>query len=186
MGVTAAIAVGGAYLQSENAKTQAKYNSAIANANARLLDMQGDRANEKGARDASAYGKQLNKITGTQRTAFAAQGVDISSGSAAEVVQDTATIGAQDMMTIKNNAALEAWGFKTQAIDMRAKGEMGEIAASNAFKNSLVTGGLQAYQASGGMSSWGSGGSSKGSPAASSGNASGGTGYLGGNYSFTK
>jgi hypothetical protein len=63
---------------------------------------------------------------------MAASGVDINSGSAADVQANTATIGALDEATIRNNAAREAFGYTTQATDYLTRARFARTAASNA------------------------------------------------------
>lgn len=50
---------------------------------------------------------------GTQQAALAAQGTDLE-GSPTDILGDTARAGEQDALTIRNNAAREAWGYKVQ------------------------------------------------------------------------
>lgn len=50
---------------------------------------------------------------GTQQAALAAQGTDLE-GSPTDILGDTARAGEQDALTIRNNAAREAWGFQVQ------------------------------------------------------------------------
>jgi len=51
---------------------------------------------------------------GTQQAALAAQGTDLE-GSPIDILGDTARAGEQDALTIRNNAAREAWGYQMQA-----------------------------------------------------------------------
>ncbi len=50
---------------------------------------------------------------GTQQAALAAQGTDLE-GSPTDILGDTARAGEQDALTLRNNAAREAWGFQVQ------------------------------------------------------------------------
>lgn len=58
---------------------------------------------------------QGNELTGAQRTSFAAGGVDTTSGSAADVIANDKRLNAINVLQIRNNAAREALGLRTQA-----------------------------------------------------------------------
>jgi hypothetical protein len=146
MGATAAIAgvtMLGAYLEGASAKEEAGYKERIANANAEFAEAQARRVLQIGEQDAQGYGKKIRQTVGSQRAALAAQGVDVSSGSAAELQAETFEIGARDIETIKNNAFLEAYGLRVQAEQDRQSGRLAQRAADNIARNSLITGGLR-------------------------------------------
>lgn len=60
-------------------------------------------------------GKEAKQMYGAQRVAFAAQGVDIASGSAFEVEEDTRRQVKQRLTDIENSAWREAFGLRAQA-----------------------------------------------------------------------
>ena len=94
--------------------------------------------------DALARGKETekrsrqntNQVIGAQRTSFAAQGVDVNKGSPLDVQADAAYLGELDALTIRNNAAKEAYGYRTQGTDYRARGE---VAADTGKMGALTT-----------------------------------------------
>jgi hypothetical protein len=51
---------------------------------------------------------------GTQQAVLAAQGTDMA-GSPTDILVDTARAGEHDALTIRNNAAREAYGYRVQA-----------------------------------------------------------------------
>lgn len=62
---------------------------------------------------------------GTQQATLAAQGTDLE-GSPTDILGDTARAGEQDALTIRNNAAREAWGYKMQGAGYGADATMRE------------------------------------------------------------
>lgn len=50
---------------------------------------------------------------GTQQATLAAQGTDLA-GSPTDILGDTARAGEQDALTVRSNAAREAWGYQVQ------------------------------------------------------------------------
>jgi hypothetical protein len=109
------------------------------------------------ARDAEARGVQLeqrhrqttNRLIGSQRAAFAASGVDVSDvdSTAGDVFADTAALSEIDAMTIRTNAAREAWGYRMGAEDDLARGALAEAESRNAALGDLLSaGGSLLYQ----------------------------------------
>jgi hypothetical protein len=86
------------------------------------LDRQRQQLADQQARDAVQRGqvaeqKQRDLTAqriGTQTASLAAQGTDLE-GSPTDILGDTARAGEQDALTIRDNAAREAWGYQMQA-----------------------------------------------------------------------
>jgi len=62
---------------------------------------------------------------GTQTAALAAQGTDLA-GSPTDILGDTARAGEQDALTIRSNAAREAWGYQVQGAGFGADAALRE------------------------------------------------------------
>jgi hypothetical protein len=71
-----------------------------------------------------------------------AQGIDLESGSALDIQQETASLGAEEALNIKNNAWREAWGYRSQEADYKARASYAKITGKNTARNTLLTGGL--------------------------------------------
>lgn len=112
----------GVFMQSQAARQQAEasnraneYNAQIQERNAAIAEMQAVSAEERGAEAERLHRERVSGLKGSQRVAAAASGVLVDVGSPLEVLQDTAILGELDALTIRSNAAREAWGFRTQA-----------------------------------------------------------------------
>ena len=130
--------------EAEARKKQAQFQSMISNYNAKILDFQAEDAYRRGEEDAQGYLKQGRQMQGTQRAALAAQGVEVDSGSAADIQSETHVMTRMDARKIRNNAAREAFGFKTQAVQSRMEAAYGMQAAESGARGTLLTGGLNA------------------------------------------
>lgn len=64
------------------------------------------------------------RLMGAQRAAFAGSGVELSD-TALGVIADTKMEGERDSLTIRSNAAREAYGMQTAAQDARYVGDLG-------------------------------------------------------------
>lgn len=126
-------------------QAMANYNNSIAQTNARLLEEHAGRVMEKGAKDEMDFRNQVNQMVGTQRVSMASAGVDIGTGTALAIQEETAEMGARDAREIRNNAFLEAQGFRQEALNKKFEGRAGMLAADNQLRNGLITAGMQGY-----------------------------------------
>jgi hypothetical protein len=110
LGIGLATTAYGAYTQHEAGKEGekgAKYNQQIG-----LL--QAEDALTQGVYDQNRYRRSLKQFLGSQRAAIGANNVT-QSGSPLRLLEDSAQIGEEDIANIRNNAALESWGYKVGA-----------------------------------------------------------------------
>ena len=134
VGVGAAAGAYGAYT-GQAAENQAReYSALISERNASLSELGAQNAIDKGNRDAALLGKKVSQLKSTQRTAFGASGALVDSGSAGQVVQDTAAMGEQDALTIRYNASLEAYGKRAEASNSIAQARLTRMGQRNPFE----------------------------------------------------
>lgn len=132
--------------QSAAERAQGDYQKQQFDTNARLAELQGEYAISQGEQAAQALSSQSKKLIGSQRAAFAAQGIEVSTGSAADIQVETAGQAALDVSTIRNNAWREAWGYRVQAQGYRAEGQQRKLASEFSANQTLLTGGLRAIK----------------------------------------
>lgn len=139
---------------------QGKYLDKVAKVNAGISDRAAADAIERGDLQADQQRDLTQQVIGSQRTAYAANGIDVNTGSAGIVQNDTAALGELDALTIINNAAREAYGYKVQAMDQRQQGKLakyqGKMNAIGSILGGLEQGAMMAF--SGGMMGGGGGG----------------------------
>ena len=98
----------GSILQGEGAATAAEYNATIARQNAAIAAQQGEAA-------AQAQGRNAERHIGSMVAAYGASGVEGSSGSAMDVLADSARMSTLDNLTLKYNYALKGLGYENAA-----------------------------------------------------------------------
>lgn len=100
--------------------------------NATLADNQATDAVQRGRESSNRVTRDLRTLEGSQRAAFASQGVDLGAGgSVNDVIGNDQALGALDRLTLQNNAAREAWGFNTQAASYRSQAGYARSAGYN-------------------------------------------------------
>lgn len=115
----------------KGARAQGNYEGAILDQNAGVADQQAADAIARGAETEARSRAATRSLTGSQRASIAAQGIDASSGSAADVIVNDQTLGELDAMTIRHNAQREAWGFKVEATNDRAQANLARMGGRN-------------------------------------------------------
>lgn len=118
----------------------------LARNNAILQQGQADEALRVGVINQNNYRRQLNQFLGRQRATIAANNVQ-DAGSPLALQEDAAAQGEADIANIRNQAALDAWGFKTQAMDTLARGRAAETAANVGAFGTLLQAGARGYGA---------------------------------------
>jgi hypothetical protein len=136
--------IGSAYSQSKAYEIQGNYQSQMSRINAQIADVQAEDAIDRGKKAVSDHKKAVKGLIGEQRANLATQGLDLADGSALDVQTTTATLGALDELTIKNNAAREAFGYKEAAISGNASANFAQIIGNSQANATLLTGGLNA------------------------------------------
>lgn len=150
MGITGAIGAMGAmslaqgYSQGTAAKAQGDYTASMYRVNRSLAGEQGKMAKAQGDIEAGQMDEEGRQELAKQRVAAASTGANVNTGSAIELQSDTKWQSKQNQITIKNNAWKQAWGYQVQGIDYGMQADLSEMAGTNAYRNSLLTGGMQA------------------------------------------
>lgn len=96
----------------------------LADFNASVADLQAKDAIERGSEAESKFRTTIRSAIGAQRAGIAAGNIDVGFGSAVDTQADAAFLGELDAMTIRTNAAREAWGYKVQSQDLRKRAEI--------------------------------------------------------------
>lgn len=153
IGTSAGLSIGNAFTgvlgsisKAKAQKDQAEYEAKQMEFNAQIAELQVKDVNRQAKEQVVEVRKLAKRITGAERAAYAGQNVVVDSGSAADIQRDTAIESALDVVKIKNNAWRSTFGYKVEAIDLYAKAKFARIAGAASARNTILTGGLQAFQ----------------------------------------
>ena len=129
-GAGAASSAVGSIFAAQSQKLGLKLDAYFADLNAQGAAEDARRALEKGQWEEGNSRLLTARLKGSQRASMAANGVDLSTGSALDNLVTTDLMGEVDAQTIRVNAAREAAGYRTQASNARGQGVMARSAAS--------------------------------------------------------
>jgi len=118
----------GAFTQFQEGKAK----RALLKTDRRLALMEAEDAKKRGQEEEAIARGETKKLVGTQRAAFAAQGVRLDVGSPQDITQETQDIGELDALAIKNSARREAFGFETKARGFEAEAK--QVPRATRFK----------------------------------------------------
>lgn len=109
----------GARQQSQSTQRAYEYQAAVNRNNAQVAEWQARDALDRGARAEQTQRLKTAALKSTQRAGFAARGVSLEEGSPLAILQDTDYMGELDALTLRDNAAREAWGHRVNAGNYR-------------------------------------------------------------------
>jgi len=154
-----AISVVGGMSQGRQQEAAANSQASQLRTNAMFANEAAGDAMERGRKDAGLQRLRTQQMIGTQRAVAAANGGDVNDGSNALLQEDTAALGELDALTIQNNAAREAYGYKVQAIqgfsNARQTVANGQAASRSSFLGGVMNG-VGGMMGGGGMGGGGS------------------------------
>ena len=155
--------------QADAAQKAAAYNAQVASNNATIDAQNRSSALQQGELEAQAAMRKQASVIGDQRAQMSANGIDITQGSAQDMLASTKFLGGIDVNTIQSNAARQAWGYSVQGMNDQNAATM-ETWKANSINPAAI----------GAMTAGGSLLSSVGSAAASYAAAGGGSSSSGG------
>jgi hypothetical protein len=162
VGVAAAMATISAVMQGIQAKnaaqaerSAAEYNAQVANNNAVIDAQQRSSTLQQGEAEAHKSMRDQAQMIGAQRAQMAANGIDLTQGSAQDLLASTKFLGGIDVNTIQSNAARQAWGYEVQGMNDRSAGIMEKWKADsiNPTEIGLIAGGTSLLSSIGGAAS---------------------------------
>lgn len=134
------------------AQLQGEYEAGVDRRNADLADRQAANVLAAGSQAEARSRLNTQLEIGATRASYAGQGVDTNTGSAVETQATEAGLGELDALTIRNNAANEAYGYSVTAASDRQAAKLAEYSGANAaagYRNAatgtLLTGAVNTY-----------------------------------------
>lgn len=113
--------------------------------NAQIGRIQAVDALSRGGIEEDRYRRQIAQVAGAQKAEIGARNVKGGTGTALDLLSDTAQIGEEDALTIRNESAREAWGYRWKADESSRYGKSMYRNAQAQAGSTLLTGGSKAY-----------------------------------------
>lgn len=151
----AVLTAAGTIQQGHQAKIQGEFANDVAKYNARVQQNEAVRTRNRGVEEENAHREKVQQLLSRQRVQSAASGVDVGSGSALNLQQDTLVQGEADALRIRSNFEDQAVSREQQADVTLAEGRAKKAGGRSQFKSSLLmaAGTLAGAAATSGLSS---------------------------------
>lgn len=152
MGAGAIMDTVGSYFSAESEKTRLSLESAIDLENAKIARMGARNASMQGTAKQSAIKARASRIKSAQRVATAGAGFAVGDETSIDLATETDVISQADVEAAAYNAAMEAWGYETQASQLmqqsRAKKMNSNMISSTAAAGSTLLSGASSVASS--------------------------------------
>lgn len=167
-GAAVAISAYSAYSSGQAQSANANYQAQVAANNQKTANQNAEYTIEAGQSEAAQASLKGRAQSASIRAAEAANGVDVNSGSAEDVQETQRETNNLNTSTVMNNAALRAYGYRTQATGFGAQSGLDTAEAGQASTGgdlsalSSLVGGASSVGLKWGGASAGNGGSGGG------------------------
>ena len=140
VGGVAGSAIGAVSSYSQGKQQQAMYNyqAQINQENARIAQKNAATERQTGIEEARLQRMKTLQVIGSQKTAMAANGMDITQGTSLDIIQDTAAMGELDALQIETNYEKKALAHEQQANNFSNQANLDVISGRNAYKSGQI------------------------------------------------
>ena len=129
-----AVSVTSSVQESNAAKAQAEYQARVQRENAKIAEENAAIERQQGIEEERMQRLKTARQVASQKTAMAANGIDISQGTALDVIEDTATMGELDALQTRYNYERQAIAYEAQANNFNNQANLDIIKGQNAQK----------------------------------------------------
>lgn len=138
--ISTGLNVGASLLGGLDASKQHGYAAEVARKNAALSRLSAQDARTAGSYAESVARMKSGKLGAAQKASFAANGIDVASGSVQDVMASSAAMGELDALAIRYNAEREAYGQDIQTANLEAQAKMSKKASRNSLLKGVIGG----------------------------------------------
>ncbi len=133
--------IASAYASVSAINSQIKYQRQVFEYNQKIAKMQEEDAYRRGETALFNYAQKAQGVFGSTRTAYAGQNVNVHKGSARRVLESNQDQAAQDMLTIKSNTVREAYGIRSESLNVSTQNIMNQIELRGQRASTIATAG---------------------------------------------
>lgn len=140
------------YQQGKQQQAMYNYQAQVAQENARIAQQNAAEVRQQGIEEERLQRMKTLQNIGSQQTAMAANGIDITQGTPLDFVGDTAAMGELDALQTRYNYEKKALAYEQQAYGFQNESSLDVIKGQNAYtagKWGAVTSGLEGLSKAG-------------------------------------
>lgn len=126
--------------QGKAQEEQYRYQARVAQENAEIAENNAATERQQGIEEARLQRIKAAQVIGSQKTSMAANGVDVTQGTALDVIEDTAAMGELDALQTRYNYERKALAYEAEANNFQNQGNLDMLAGQNAYSAGLMNG----------------------------------------------
>ena len=138
--VMAVTAIAGAAMSAQQQRQQGQFQKGVAEYNAQVAENEATETRNKGTEEENKQRRRTAELLSKQRAQLGASGIELGSGSALQLQEDTETLGEVDALRIRSNFSGRAGALDTSAGLTRTKGGFAEEQGRSAATGTLLSG----------------------------------------------
>ena len=138
--IMAAVAVVSAAFTANQQVKQGKYQKSVAEYNAAVAENEAEETRNAGVERENIQRRKTAELLSKQRAQLGAANVDLSSGSALQLQEETQALGEADALRIRSNFETQAASLDTGAALTQSQGEFAESAGKGAAVGTVLQG----------------------------------------------
>ena len=119
--------------QGKQQQAMYNYQAKVAEENAKIANKNAATERQTGIEEARLQRMKTLQVVGSQQTAMAANGMDVTQGTSLDIIEDTAAMGELDALQIQTNYERKAQSYEAQANNFNNQASMDVIAGKNAY-----------------------------------------------------
>ena len=119
--------------QGKQQQAMYNYQAKVAEENAKIAQKNAATERQTGIEEARLQRIKTLQAVGSQQTAMAANGMDVTQGTSLDIIEDTAAMGELDALQIQTNYERKALSYEQQAMNFENEANMDVIAGKNAY-----------------------------------------------------
>ena len=127
-----AVSVTSSVQQANAAEAEAEYQAKVQRENAKIAEENAAVQRQQGIEEERMQRLKTARNVASQKTAMAANGIDVTTGTALDVIEDTATIGELDALQTRYNYERQALAYEAQADNFQNQANLDVLKGKNA------------------------------------------------------
>lgn len=135
-----AFSVFSSFQQASAQEAEGEYQEGVAQYNARVQENEAVETRNKATEEENIHRRKVAGLLSQQRAELGASGVQLTSGSALQLQENTITLGEADALRIRSNYDSQVASLETSADLTRSQGEFAKTAAENRATGTILSG----------------------------------------------
>ena len=124
--------------QGKQQQAMYNYQAQVAEENAKIANKNAANERQTGIEEARLQRMKTLQAVGSQQSAMAANGMDVTQGTSLDIIEDTAAMGELDALQIQTNYERKALAYEQQGLNFSNESRMDVIAGKNAYKTGMI------------------------------------------------